>query len=383
MSQEIKELKGITWDHSRGLVPLVATAQRFNEQHPGIHIRWSTRSLQEFADKPLSSLVHDYDLLIIDHPWIGFAAETNILVPLDEYLSADFLEDQARNSVGHSFNSYTADGHQWALAVDAAAPVASSRPDILKKEGLELPETFDDVLRLAEEGWIAFPAIPIDSLMNFYMFCSAFGENPFLTTDRVIEVEAGVKALKMLRKLAKRIDSKCFDWNPIRLYEAMSHRDDIAYCPFAYGYVNYARTGYATNCLHFHDLVSFKNNGKLTSTLGGTGLAISQRCNQREVACKYLEYVASAERQQKLYFESGGQPGHREAWLNDDVNKISNDFFKATFPALERAFLRPGYNGYLHFQDNAGLLIQEYMKGGGDEKNIHEKLNQLYKTSLA
>ncbi len=42
-------LRGITWNHSRGYVSVVATAQRFCELHPQVAISWDKRSLQEFA----------------------------------------------------------------------------------------------------------------------------------------------------------------------------------------------------------------------------------------------------------------------------------------------------------------------------------------------
>jgi len=44
------ELRGITWDHTRGFLPMVATAQRFSELHPDVRITWEKRSLQHFAD---------------------------------------------------------------------------------------------------------------------------------------------------------------------------------------------------------------------------------------------------------------------------------------------------------------------------------------------
>ena len=68
------QLNGITWDHTRGYVSVVATAQRFHELHPHVEIIWHKRSLQEFADAPIQKLVEKYDLLVIDHPWAGFAA---------------------------------------------------------------------------------------------------------------------------------------------------------------------------------------------------------------------------------------------------------------------------------------------------------------------
>ncbi|RYZ75407.1 MAG: carbohydrate ABC transporter substrate-binding protein, partial [Proteobacteria bacterium] len=113
-------LKGITWNHSRGFLPMVATAQRFSELHPHIQIIWEKRSLQAFADFSIQELAEHFDLLVIDHPWAGFAAKTNSIIPLDNYLTVAYLNDQETNSVGASYESYQYDNHQWALPIDAA-----------------------------------------------------------------------------------------------------------------------------------------------------------------------------------------------------------------------------------------------------------------------
>ncbi|MGH9619970.1 MAG: carbohydrate ABC transporter substrate-binding protein, partial [Bryobacteraceae bacterium] len=65
------QLKGITWRHTRGYLPMVATAQRFCELNPEVLIRWETRSLQQFADSPVEELAREFDLLVIDHPSMG------------------------------------------------------------------------------------------------------------------------------------------------------------------------------------------------------------------------------------------------------------------------------------------------------------------------
>src|ERR1019366_9097933 len=113
----------------------VATAQRFSELHPGIDIRWERRSLQQFADWPIEKLAEHYDLLVIDHPFAGYAAEHDVLLPLDEHLPASYLAGQAANSVGASHASYTYGGHHWALAIDAATPVSGYRKDLLRRAG--------------------------------------------------------------------------------------------------------------------------------------------------------------------------------------------------------------------------------------------------------
>ena len=37
-AREEVHLRGITWNHTRGLVPMVAAAQRFEELNPGVRI---------------------------------------------------------------------------------------------------------------------------------------------------------------------------------------------------------------------------------------------------------------------------------------------------------------------------------------------------------
>ena len=128
----MKKMKGITWAHSRGFTSIVAVSQRYSELHPEVEIVWEKRSLQKFADAPVEKLAEAYDLLIIDHPWAGFAAKHKILLPLQKYLSEDYLKDQEMNSVGASHISYNFDGYQSALAIDAATPIAVYRPDYLR-----------------------------------------------------------------------------------------------------------------------------------------------------------------------------------------------------------------------------------------------------------
>ncbi len=381
MSQEKIQLKGITWNHSRGFTSAVATAQRFHELNPNVEITWEKRSLQAFADEPIDQLAKRYDLLIIDHPWAGFAARTGVIIPLNEHLSKEFLDDQAANSVGKSHESYCFDGYQSALAIDAATPVAASRPDLLEKMGKSTPKTWEDLMDLAKAGTVAIPGIPQDTLMSFYMICSTLGEDVALTEEYFVSEEIGLKALEILRELGKYIDESCYDMNPIQVYEAMTRSDKFAYSPFAYGYTNYSKRGYADHILKFHDTVALEGQNLIT-TLGGTGLAISASSKHQDIALQYAEYVASPEIQKTVFFDYGGQPGHREAWLDTTNNFVSLDYFKDTLPTLDRAFLRPRYHGHMYFQDRGGAPIRAFMKDGGDAKEVLDGLNKLYIESL-
>ena len=186
---DLLRLRGITWNHSRGYTPMVATAQRFSELNSGMEVIWENRSLQEFADQPIDQLAKRYDLLVIDHPWAGSAAAAGLLLPLDEHLPASFLADQAANAVGLSHQSYRLHGQHQAFAIDAATPVASWRPDLLPTSNL--PRTWDDLLKLARAGKVLMPGVPVDTLMNFYMVCSTLGEDFCQAEDCVVSPRVG------------------------------------------------------------------------------------------------------------------------------------------------------------------------------------------------
>ena len=375
-------LKGITWGHSRGYTPLVAYSQRFAELNPGVEVTWHKRSLQEFADFPIEKLTEQYDLLIIDHPWVGCAAATECVLPLEKYLSKEYLEDQLQNSVGYSHLSYNYNDHQWALAIDAATPAASYRADLLEKNNASLPTNWNELIDLAKKGKVALPAIPIDLLMNFYMFCIAHGKEPFINDEEVIDTDTGIAALNTMRELYSLLDKKMFGYNPIAVAEVMSSTDDYWYCPFAYCYSNYSRAGYAKDLLLYTDLVQF-NATKLRSTIGGTGLAVSASSKHKDEAIQFAGEIVSARCQSTFYVEHGGQPGHRSAWVNENANHLCNDFFKNVLPVMDNGYVRPRYNGYLHFQDHAGEPLHVFLSEGGNPKEVLKKINRLYQKSLA
>ena len=374
------ELSGITWNHTRGYLPMVATAQRFSELHPDVSITWHKRSLQQFADAPLADLAARFDLMVIDHPSIGEAAHLNLLLPLDQHLSAAFLADQAANSVGRSHPSYTYEGHHYALAIDAATPISGCRPDLLDRTNAQPPATWDDLLALARRGLVTVPAIPIDSLMNLFMLANALDAEPFAQPGEVISLSAGTQALQLLRELVQLSAPGSLERNPIRTWQLLADSDSIAYCPFAYGYSNYSRPGYAANSLRTGGLVTF--NGKpLRSTLGGAGLAISRTCKDPPAALAYAEYVASSPTQSTLYANSGGQPGHRAAWLDSALNASTNNFFANTLPTLDAAWVRPRFPGFIAFQDAASTLVHNYLVHGSAESDVLNKMNAALASS--
>ena len=63
-----------------------------------------------------------------------------------------------------------------------------------------------------------------------------------------------------------------------------------AYCAFAYSYGNYCRSHFTDRPLRYGDLVSLDDGTPLKSIIGGTGIAVTTRCENVDAA---LDYAAS------------------------------------------------------------------------------------------
>lgn len=376
----MKEIRGMTWSHSRGYSSICAVSQRYEELHPDVQIQWDKRSLAKFENQPVGDLAKSYDILIIDHPWTGFAAASGVLLQLENLFPRRFLIEQSKSSIGASYESYTVNGHQMALPVDGATPIAIYRPDLLSKE--DVPHTWDELIQLARGGKVVFAAAPLYTLLDFFMMCSSIADDQnVLYGESIGPKEILEEALEKQRELAALCPKVIFEKNPIEIHEMMSgDSEDYVYCPFIFGYSNYSRAGYSRHILKAADVVDYKNR-ILRTTLGGTGLALSSRCHHIDVVVDFCEYVLSEEIQKTIYFEAGGQPSNRAAWTDENVNLQSNGFFKDTIRTIENASMRPRYNGYMELQDHGGAIVREYLMTGSDLSGTIEKLNRLYQKS--
>jgi multiple sugar transport system substrate-binding protein len=250
-----------------------------------------------------------------------------------------------------------------------------------------VPRTWNDVLDLAERArtvgaWVAFPSIPVDAVLAFLAICRAVGEDPCTRGDVVVSRDVGVEALETLGRVIAASHPESTAWNPPSMLERMSTTDEVVYCPLAFGYSNYARTGFRPNLVRFAPGPA-GGDGIPRGTLGGAGLAVSAHSRNLDAAVAYARFVADAETQRTLYFEGGGQPGHRAAWTDRAVNASSSSFFADTLPALDAAWLRPRYDGVLEFQERGGDLINSWLRDGGDPDAVLNALDTWYAQTVA
>jgi multiple sugar transport system substrate-binding protein len=381
MSQPLR-LAGIAWDHSRALPPLVATGQRYEETHPGVRIRWEKRSLDEFGHAPIDQLASRFDLIVIDHPWAGFAFEKNLVRDLKPLLAPAALKNCAQNSIGATFESYCYGGRLLALPIDAATPAPSWRNDLLEPAGLSAPATWSEAVALARRKLAVLPGFNADLFLHFLMLLKALGAAPCADPEQIAPRQIMRQAVELLGELTEPMPPEIFDWNPIQIAERMAANDDFAWNAFAYTYNNYARQGFAPHRLCFGNLLSLEpKTPKLRSVLGGTGIALSIHCKQVEVALAYASFVADEVTQKGIYLHAGGQPSHRAAWDDPCADELCGGFFSGTRATQEEAFVRPRYSGYVPLQTSGGKALQEILRHHHDAEAVLERLDGLYRES--
>ena len=372
-------LRGMTWDHARGFDPMVATSAAYAATHPGVEITWEKRSLQAFADRPISEMAETYDLMVIDHPHVGEVAKQGNLLPLDGLRDVE-MAVLAAGSVGLSHPSYEFAGRQWSLAIDTATPVACLRPDLVA----DAPTLWSQVLDLARAGKVGFALIPINALMTFFGMARNLDFDVAEDPDHLIAPDQGAHVLGLLREITGLMDPCCLTLDPIGIYDWMGRNADApAYSPYGYGYTNYSRQGFCAYPLAFHDAPGIAEATPRGTVLGGTGIAVSAYTKHPEVAVDYAFWIAGADCQKGLYTASGGQPAHAAAWEDDTCNALTGNFFRNTRATLNSAWLRPRYNGYMALQDRAGDIVHACLRGDATEAATLAALDAAYRESRA
>lgn len=369
------QLRGMTWDHSRGFDPMVATSQAFSTAHPDVSIHWEKRPLQAFADRPVEDMAGAYDLMVIDHPHVGEVARSGHLMAFDGLGRDDEVAVLASQSVGASHRSYEFDGRQWALAIDAATPVAAFRADRLA----EAPKSWREVLTLARAGQVAFALFPINTLTTFFGLARNMDFIVAEDPDQLIARDEGRHVLDLMREIVALVDPRCLSLDPIGVLDWMGRTaDGPVYSPFGYGYTNYSRDGYCRFPLTFADAPGIDDNGPRGTVIGGTGIAVSNASPHRDIAAEYAFWIAGAECQSGLFYSSGGQPGNAVAWEDESCNATSRNFFRNTRQTLETAWLRPRYDGYMGLQEAAGDIIHLCLRNEIDVETALDRLQKSY-----
>jgi multiple sugar transport system substrate-binding protein len=375
----MQSYRALTWDHPRGYDALAAAAAHLDPARDGLAIAWEKQPLEGFESHPIADLCARYDIVVLDHPHIGEAAEANCLRPIDEIFGEVAMAELAAQTVGPCLSSYHYAGRNWALPLDAATQVMAARGDLVDET---LPVTWADVEWLsAKTGKVALSLAGPHALLCYLAIATAFGEPPAVRDPEIlVSEETGKSAFELLGALASRSPESVREKNPIGILSHMARNDDVILCPLVYGYVNYAAPK-AGRPLTFANAPRLTAGGRPGSTLGGTGIAISRRCEVTPQLKRHLLWLMGKEAQTSFIPFHDGQPSRRSAWMDEAVNKRWRNFYRDTADTLEAAYMRPRHCGYIAFQGRASALLRDALEEGRTASAIVADIQALYRAS--
>ncbi|WP_406027606.1 hypothetical protein OH802_10515 [Nocardioides sp. NBC_00850] len=344
--------RGLTWDHPRGRDALVAAAEASD-----LDLTWDVHPLSGFESTPIEEIAADYDLVVLDHPHLGDALAHGCLQSFDDLVGREQVAAWADAAVGPSLASYVMDGRLWAVPLDAATQVAATRVDLVDV----VPRLWAEVAALSRRAPVALSVAGPHALLTFTSVCVALGEEPG-GTQHFVSDEVGRQALDLMADLAARAPRHTRDLDPIGLLAEMTEGDTIAHVPLVYGYVTYADTT-LDRPVRFTDAPTLAPGTRPGSTLGGTGLALTTRCEVTPELLDHVRHLMSAPVQQDFIPAHAGQPSARAAWTSPAVNEPVGDFYRGTLETVERAWVRPRHPGYVTFQTEAAEVVREALSG--------------------
>ena len=359
------QIRGFGWDHPRCMSPLLASAYDFKQQHPEVEIVWKSRSLYDFGEGSLQELPGDYDLIIFDHPYFGDIANHLWFINLAEKLSDKEISRFEKDSLGPSWQSYQNKSGIWGLPIDAAAQVASYRPDLMEQLEQSVPSSIADVLKLARQArkqnlWIALPLVPCDAICTFLTLSANIGNAVAKDGSSFPDHGECKHILETMKELARLIHPESLKWNPIRCYNHMSVHDDVCYVPFAFGYTNYSRRS-PSKIIQYCNIPGMDSNNCAGAVLGGAGIGVNAKTAHPDLSIEYAKFLCSPAYQSSKYYINGGQPASLSAWKNKTNDANSREFFSGTISTMENAYIRPTFSGFVQYFRDAGIQINSYL----------------------
>lgn len=334
-------LRGLTHDDPRGWGPIPAVVDAFGQTPEGREVvfEWHIQLLGDYANRPFAEWTRNYDLLVVNHTFIGEVAESGCFTSIAE-LPATY--------VGPSSRSCQWNGACHAYPLDATCYVCAYHPSRLRA----VPQSWEQVFEVAENGVrVATPLAGEHALAALCTLLASIGAplDPEAGFPDAAALQQVTELMKRLVEVSKR-DILC--WNSVHALDALAE-GAIDFIP-----LTWANAGFQSRRVRFGEIPSFGSPPAMGAIFGGTGMAVSAACRYQEEAMAFARFVSSGEGQMSVWARNGGQPAHRDAW---DLLSHSDLFYRDCRATIEASYLRPCFPGWNRFQAAAGDAICEWL----------------------
>ncbi len=386
------------------------------EKTSGVRIKLNVYPYDGLYQKLQTSLAaqsDDFDIVFMDDPWIPFFYSGSFITPLKEIdpnfeLDPNIIEYAYATRWDSDKNYTTASGELMSLPINGNLQLFYYREDLLDEAGIEPPETWNDVLNIAEKfhdpnkplyGFVTGGQRGNRVVFDWLPFLRSFGGNIFADPENgdftvILNDEAGKNATNTWLELMTQ-------YGPPGIAD-VGQSDVMALLS-----TGQAVQGVAVAALYpFMDdpeysLVPYKigyqvipkanvEGGQHTTSIGIWVMGIPRASKNKEAALDFMKWVTSKEVQME-YTRAGAVPVRSDVLESELAEEPRYRYLKAMADSFPVAKERPRIKEWFEVEDILGLYLNKVLIGelSGEEaldiaaKEIYELMKEKgYKTGL-
>ena len=337
---------------------LVALIPQFEDENPGIKVEVVPFPWTTFFEKVISlarSKSGEFDVIFADDPWMPNIVDGGLSVNLTEAYGATRDDDVPEISydvfswpppygpIPKDFQTgERPDLH--ALPIQGNVIMFYIRQDILDEQGLAPPETWDDVLKIAETvhcpdcdppfyAYNVRGAAGSDALALLWSLGGGIFDDEF---NVILDNEAGCDALKLYEQLSKYLPPGGNTYGTTEMVaEVISGRAmmGIGWPGDAYAAFEDETDSDVAGKILYLPLPASEVGAPHVSMMGHWGLVLNAHSENKDATWAYMEWMHYNQEHALAYAHAGGIP-FRKSVFNDPELILEKPWFPAQFEAL-------------------------------------------------
>jgi len=351
-------------------------ARSFEAAHPGVRVEivegpQSTNLREDLYTASLLARDPTFDLVYMDVTWTSKFASAGWLRPLDAF---EGFEPDRFLSAAVEAGRYR--GHAYRIPIRTDVGVLYYRADWLEASGLDPPQTFDDLKRIAgalqhpPERWgfvwqgKQYEGLVCDFLEVLHGF-GGFWVDP-ATLEVGLDRDEAIAALRFMQS--------CLGPDPISPPGVATYQEEESRRLFHDGRAVFLRNWpYVWRLAQADDsplrgkvgvmAMVHAASGTSAGTLGGWGLGISSFSREPELAFDFILHATTLESQRALCRETGYAPALRAAY-DDSTLRAANPFLGRLLAIHSQAVARPTVARYALVSDILQRHLSAALAGG-------------------
>lgn len=303
-----------------------------------------------------------YDITMVDDPWMPEFCEANILEDLTQ-MGYKEDEDFVKKSLDVGKNPY-ATGDVYALPFSGNVQFLFYNKELLEKNSLEVPTTWEDVLKISQDingkddkvGYVIRGQQGNPIVSDYLPILWAYGGNVFDKDWNVtVDSKEGKESLQMYIDLLK--NGANYEKNDI-VASVSSGKGALSLgWPSWYISGENATAEYAP----IPTKVNSSSKANDTGMIGNWMMGVTANSKNKEMAEKFLEYVTSAEVQTETV-DKGAVPT-RTSILNNSALNEKYPYFKTLLEATENSVIRPRTPHWADIETAYGTELSNAISG--------------------